>query len=113
MARMKKIFLSLSMLLFVSCINLNKLDNSNKKNSKVAEKSVTTNRNLGISKKDKQKKSTLIVPTKGTKSKNLLKDAEIMPEDNYANRVKKYKAYNYLVAFNPIYKSNVESKMGE
>lgn len=113
MARMKKIFLSLSMLLFVSCINLNKLDNSNKKNSKVAEKSATTNRNLGISKKDKQKKSTLIVPTKGTKSKNLLKDAETMPEDNYANRVKKYKAYNSLVAFNPSYKSNVESKMGD
>ena len=111
---MKKIFLSLSLLLFVSCVNINKLNVFNKNDSKVAEKSTAnTNKNVASSKKDKQKKSAPIVPTKGTKSKNLLRDAEVMPEDNYANRVKKYKVYNSLIAFNPNYKSNVEAKMGE
>ena len=111
---MKKIFLSLSLLLFVSCVNLNKLNVFDKKDSKVAEKNTAnSNKNVASSKKDKQKKSAPIVPTKGTKSKNLLRDAEAMPEDNYANRVKKYKAYNSLVAFNPSYKPNVEAKMGD
>ena len=111
---MKKIFLSLSLLLFVSCVNLDKLNIFDKNDSKVAEKSTANNnKNVASSKKDKQKKSAPIVPTKGTKSKNLLRDAEAMPEDNYVNKVKKYKAYNSLVAFNPTYKSNVEAKMGE
>ena len=111
---MKKIFLSLSLLLFVSCVNLDKLNIFDKNDSKVAEKSTAnSNKNVASSKKDKQKKSAPIVPTKGTKSKNLLRDAEAMPEDNYANRVKKYKAYNSLVAFNPTYKSDVEAKMGD
>ena len=111
---MKKIFLSLSLLLFVSCVNIDKLNVFNKNDSKVAEKTTAnTNKNVASSKKDKQKKSAPIVPTKGTKSKNLLRDAEAMPEDNYANRVKKYKAYNSLVAFNPSYKPNVEAKMGD
>ena len=109
---MKKIFLSLSLLLFVSCVNLNKLNVFDKKDSKVAEKNTAnSNKNVASSKKDKQKKSAPIVPTKGTKSKNLLRDAEAMPEDNYVNKVKKYKAYNSLVAFNPSYKPNVEAKM--
>ena len=111
---MKKIFLSLSLLLFVSCVNLDKLNIFDKNDSKVAEKSTTnSNKNVASSKKDKQKKSAPIVPTKGTKSKNLLRDAEAMPEDNYVNKVKKYKAYNSLVAFNPTYKSDVEAKMGD
>lgn len=111
---MKKIFLSLSLLLFVSCVNLDKLNIFDKNGSKVAEKSTAnTNKNVASSKKDKQKKSAPIVPTKGTKSKNLLRDAEAMPEDNYINKVKKYKAYNSLVAFNPTYKSDVEAKMGD
>ena len=111
---MKKIFLSLSLLLFVSCVNLDKLNIFDKNDSKVAEKSTAnSNKNVASSKKNKQKKSAPIVPTKGTKSKNLLRDAEAMPEDNYVNKVKKYKAYNSLVAFNPTYKSNVEAKMGE
>ena len=111
---MKKIFLSLSLLLFVSCVNLDKLNVFDKNDSKAAEKSTTnTNKNVANSKKDKQKKSAPIVPTKGTKSKNLLRDAEAMPEDNYVNKVKKYKAYNSLVAFNPTYKSDVEAKMGD
>lgn len=111
---MKKIFLSLSLLLFVSCVNLDKLNIFDKNDSKVAEKSTAnSNKNVASSKKDKQKKSAPIVPTKGTKSKNLLRDAEAMPEDNYVNKVKKYKAYNSLVAFNPTYKSTVEAKMGD
>ena len=111
---MKKIFLSLSLLLFVSCVNLDKLNVFDKNDSKAAEKSTAnTNKNVANSKKDKQKKSAPIVPTKGTKSKNLLRDAEAMPEDNYVNKVKKYKAYNSLVAFNPTYKSDVEAKMGD
>ena len=111
---MKKIFLSLSLLLFVSCVNIDKLNVFDKNDSKVAEKSTAnTNKNVASSKKDKQKKSAPIVPTKGTKSKNLLRDAEAMPEDNYVNKVKKYKAYNSLVAFNPTYKSDVEAKMGD
>ena len=111
---MKKIFLSLSLLLFVSCVNLDKLNVFDKNDSKAAEKSTTnTNKNVASSKKEKQKKSAPIVPTKGTKSKNLLRDAEAMPEDNYVNKVKKYKAYNSLVAFNPTYKSDVEAKMGD
>ena len=111
---MKKIFLSLSLLLFVSCVNLDKLNVFDKKDSKVAEKNTAnSNKNVASSKKDKQKKSAPIVPTKGTKSKNLLRDAEAMPEDNYINKVKKYKAYNSLVAFNPSYKPNVEAKMGD
>ena len=111
---MKKIFLSLSLLLFVSCVNLDKLNIFDKNDSKAAEKSTAnSNKNVVSSKKDKQKKSAPIVPTKGTKSKNLLRDAEAMPEDNYVNKVKKYKAYNSLVAFNPTYKSDVEAKMGD
>ena len=111
---MKKIFLSLSLLLFVSCVNLDKLNIFDKNGSKVAEKSTAnSNKNVASPKKDKQKKSAPIVPTKGTKSKNLLRDAEAMPEDNYVNKVKKYKAYNSLVAFNPAYKSDVEAKMGD
>ena len=111
---MKKIFLSLSLLLFVSCVNLDKLNIFDKNDSKVAEKSTAnSNKNVASSKKDKQKKSAPIVPTKGTKSKNLLRDAEAMPQDNYVNKVKKYKAYNSLVAFNPTYKSDVEAKMGD
>lgn len=111
---MKKIFLSLSLLLFVSCVNLDKLNVFDKNDSKAAEKSTAnTNKNVANSKKEKQKKSAPIVPTKGTKSKNLLRDAEAMPEDNYVNKVKKYKAYNSLVAFNPTYKSDVEAKMGD
>ena len=111
---MKKIFLSLSLLLFVSCVNLDKLNVFDKNDSKAAEKSTAnSNKNVASSKKDKQKKSAPIVPTKGTKSKNLLRDAEAMPEDNYVNKVKKYKAYNSLVAFNPSYKPNVEAKMGD
>ena len=111
---MKKIFLSLSLLLFVSCVNLDKLNIFDKNDSKAAEKSTAnSNKNVASSKKDKQKKSAPIVPTKGTKSKNLLRDAEAMPEDNYVNKVKKYKAYNSLVAFNPTYKPDVEAKMGD
>ena len=111
---MKKIFLSLSLLLFVSCVNLDKLNVFDKKNSKVAEKNTTiSNKNVVNSKKEKQKKSAPIVPTKGTKSKKLLRDAEEISEDSYANRVKKYKAYNSLVAFNPSYKSEVEAKIGD
>ncbi|MEZ7722968.1 hypothetical protein O3885_03510 [Fusobacterium sp. 27098_8_59] len=111
---MKKIFLSLSLLLFVSCVNLDKLNIFDKNDSKAAEKSTAnSNKNVASSKKEKQKKSAPIVPTKGTKSKNLLRDAEAMPEDNYVNKVKKYKAYNSLVAFNPTYKPNVEAKMGD
>jgi len=111
---MKKIFLSLSLLLFVSCVNLDKLNIFDKNGSKVAEKSTAnSNKNVASPKKDKQKKSAPIVPTKGTKSKNLLRDAEAIPEDNYVNKVKKYKAYNSLVAFNPTYKSDVEAKMGD
>ena len=111
---MKKIFLSLSLLLFVSCVNLDKLNIFDKNDSKVAEKSTAnSNKNVASPKKDKQKKSAPIVPTKGTKSKNLLRDAEAIPEDNYVNKVKKYKAYNSLVAFNPTYKSDVEAKMGD
>ena len=111
---MKKIFLSLSLLLFVSCVNLDKLNIFDKNDSKAAEKSTAnSDKNVASSKKDKQKKSAPIVPTKGTKSKNLLRDAEAMPEDNYVNKVKKYKAYNSLVAFNPTYKSDVEAKMGD
>ena len=111
---MKKIFLSLSLLLFVSCVNLDKLNVFDKKDSKVAEKNTTSsNKNVVNSKKEKQKKSALIVPTKGTKSKKLLRDAEEISEDSYANRVKKYKAYNSLVAFNPSYKSEVEAKIGD
>lgn len=111
---MKKIFLSLSILLFVSCVNLDKLNIFDKKDSKVAEKNTaSTNKNMLNFKKEKQKKSAPIVPTKGTKSKNLLRDAEEISEDSYVNRVKKYKAYNSLVAFNPSYKSYVESKIGD
>ena len=111
---MKKIFLSLSLLLFVSCVNLDKLNVFDKKDSKVAEKNTTSsNKNVVNSKKEKQKKSAPIVPTKGTKSKKLLRDAEEISEDSYANRVKKYKAYNSLVAFNPSYKSEVEAKIGD
>ena len=111
---MKKIFLSLSLLLFVSCVNLDKLNIFDKNDSKAAEKNTTSsNKNVVNSKKEKQKKSALIVPTKGTKSKKLLRDAEEISEDSYANRVKKYKAYNSLVAFNPSYKSEVEAKIGD
>ena len=93
---MKKIFLSLSLLLFVSCVNLDKLNVFDKNDSKAAEKS-TTNTNK----------------TKVIKTRNLLKEAEAIQEDSYANKIKKYKAYKSLTAYNPSYKAKLSSRINE
>ncbi|WP_338947175.1 hypothetical protein KST17_04445 [Fusobacterium canifelinum] len=106
---MKKVLLGLTTLLLISCINLNE-----PKIQKVANntKSPTKN-NVNTQKDDKKKTISATNKAKVIKTRNLLKEAEAIPEDSYANKIKKYKAYKSLTAYNPSYKAKLSPRINE
>ena len=115
---MKKGLLVLSTLLLLSCVNLNNFKNqkaiNDTKNSGTKSNIVNTQK---INKKKllQQKKKNISSNNnvKAVKTRNLLKEAETIPEDTYANRVKKYKAYKSLTAYNPSYKAKLSPRINE
>ena len=107
---MKKVLLVLSTLFLISCVNLNETKLPKTTNNK---KSSVTKNNVVNVQKDNKKKETVTNDVKTTKIKNLLKEAEAIPEDTYVNKVKKYKAYKSLTAYNPNYKAKLNSRINE
>ena len=108
---MKKVLLGLTTLLLVSCVNLDEPKVQKVENN---TKNVTTKTNVVSTQKDDKKKTTSSVnKAKVIKTRNLLKEAEAIPEDTYANKVKKYKAYESLTAYNPSYKAKLSSRINE
>ena len=109
---MKKVLLVLTALLLISCVNLNK-----PKSQKVINitKNSGTKNNVVNTQKDNKKKNMSAVTNnaKIIKTRNLLKEAEAIPEDTYANKVKKYKAYESLTAYNPRYKAKLSSRIND
>ena len=107
---MKKVLLVFSTLFLISCVNINETKlaktTTNNKNS------VTKNNVVNIQ-KDNKKKETVVNNVKTTKTKNLLKEAEAIPEDTYINKIKKYKAYKSLTAYNPNYKAKLSPRINE
>ena len=107
---MKKVLLVFSTLFLISCMNINETKlaktTTNNKNS------VTKNNVVNIQ-KDNKKKETVVNNVKTTKTKNLLKEAEAIPEDTYINKIKKYKAYKSLTAYNPNYKAKLSPRINE
>ena len=107
---MKKVLLGLTTLLLISCVNLNgpkvqKVENN--------PKSVATKNNVVTTQKDDKKKNVATNNTKVIKTRNLLKEAEVIQEDTYANKIKKYKAYKSLTAYNPSYKAKLSPRINE
>ena len=107
---MKKVLLGLTTLLLISCVNLNgpkvqKVENN--------PKSVATKNSVVTTQKDDKKKNVATNNAKVIKTRNLLKEAEAIPEDTYANKIKKYKAYKSLTAYNPSYKAKLSSRINE
>lgn len=108
---MKKVLLSLTTLLLVSCVNLDEPKVQKVENN---TKNVTTKTNVVSTQKDDKKKTTSSVnKAKVIKTRNLLKEAEAIQEDSYANKIKKYKAYKSLTAYNPSYKAKLNSRINE
>ena len=108
---MKNGLLVLSTLLLLSCVNLN-----NFKNQKVindTKNSGTKSNVVNTQKANKKKNISATNNVKAAKTRNLLKEAETIPEDTYANRVKKYKAYKSLTAYNPSYKAKLSPRINE
>ena len=109
---MKKVLLVLTALLLISCVNLNK-----PKSQKVINitKNSGTKNNVVNTQKDNKKKNMSAVTNnaKVIKTRSLLKEAEAIPEDTYANKVKKYKAYKSLTAYNPRYKAKLSSRIND
>ena len=105
---MKKGLLVLSTLLLLSCVNLN-----NFKNQKVINdtKNSGTKSNVVNTQKINKKKNVATNNAKVIKTRNLLKEAEVIQEDTYANKIKKYKAYKSLTAYNPNYKAKLSSRI--
>ena len=101
---MKKGLLILSTLLFLSCVNLNELTGMND------TKNIETKTNVLNSQKNNKKKN-ISNSVKVPKTKKLLKEAEAITEDSYANKIKKYKAYKSLTAYNPNYKAKLSSRI--
>lgn len=101
---MKKGLLILSTLLFLSCVNLNELTGMND------IKNIETKTNVLNSQKNNKKKN-ISNSVKVAKTKKLLKEAEAITEDTYANKIKKYKAYKSLTAYNPNYKAKLSSRI--
>ena len=101
---MKKGLLILSTLLFLSCVNLNELTGMND------TKNIETKTNVLNSQKNNKKKN-ISNSVKVAKTKKLLKEAEAITEDTYANKIKKYKAYKSLTAYNPNYKAKLSSRI--
>ena len=97
-------------LLLISCVNLNgpkvqKVENN--------PKSVATKNNVVTTQKDDKKKNVATNNAKVIKTRNLLKEAEVIQEDTYANKIKKYKAYKSLTAYNPSYKAKLGPRINE
>ncbi|WP_147367100.1 hypothetical protein [Fusobacterium canifelinum] len=106
---MKKVLLGLTTLLLISCINLNE-----PKIQKVANNTKNpTKNNVNTQKDDKKKTISATNKAKVIKTRNLLKEAEAIPEDSYANKIKKYKAYKSLTAYNPSYKAKLSPRINE
>ena len=101
---MKKGLLILSTLLFLSCVNLNEVTGMND------TKNIETKTNVLNSQKNNKKKN-ISNSVKVAKTKKLLKEAEAITEDTYANKIKKYKAYKSLTAYNPNYKAKLSSRI--
>ncbi|RRD28873.1 hypothetical protein EII27_00720 [Fusobacterium canifelinum] len=96
-------------LLLISCINLNE-----PKIQKVANNTKNpTKNNVNTQKDDKKKTISATNKAKVIKTRNLLKEAEAIPEDSYANKIKKYKAYKSLTAYNPSYKAKLSPRINE
>lgn len=107
---MKKVLLSLTTLLLISCVNLNE-----PKVQKVVNSPKSSNKNnvVKTQKEEKKKAVPTTNKTKVIKTRNLLKEAEAIQEDSYANKIKKYKAYKSLTAYNPSYKAKLSSRINE
>ena len=103
---MKKGLLILSTLLFLSCVNLNEVTGMND------TKNIETKTNVLNSQKNNKKKN-ISNSVKVAKTKKLLKEAEAITEDTYANKIKKYKAYKSLAAYNPSYKAKLSPRINE
>ena len=107
---MKKVLLGLTTLLLVSCVNLDEPKVQKVVNS---PKSSTKNNVVKTQKEEKKKAIPTTNKTKVIKTRNLLKEAEAIQEDSYANKIKKYKAYKSLTAYNPSYKAKLSSRINE
>ena len=107
---MKKVLLGLTTLLLISCVNLNE-----PKVQKVVNSPKNSNKNnvVKTQKEEKKKAVPTTNKTKVIKTRNLLKEAEAIQEDSYANKIKKYKAYKSLTAYNPSYKAKLSSRINE
>ena len=107
---MKKGLLILAALLLISCVNLNE-----PKVQKVVNSPKSSNKNnvVKTQKEEKKKAVPTTNKTKVIKTRNLLKEAEAIQEDSYANKIKKYKAYKSLTAYNPSYKAKLSSRINE
>ena len=107
---MKKVLLGLTTLLLISCVNLNE-----SKVQKVVNSPKSSNKNnvVKTQKEEKKKAVPTTNKTKVIKTRNLLKEAEAIQEDSYANKIKKYKAYKSLTAYNPSYKAKLSSRINE
>jgi len=107
---MKKVLLGLTTLLLISCVNLNE-----PKVQKVVNSPKSSNKNNVVKTQKEEKKKAIPTTnkTKVIKTRNLLKEAEAIQEDNYANKIKKYKAYKSLTAYNPSYKAKLSSRINE
>ena len=107
---MKKVLLGLTTLLLISCVNLNE-----SKVQKVVNSPKSSNKNNVVKTQKEEKKKAIPTTnkTKVIKTRNLLKEAEAIQEDSYANKIKKYKAYKSLTAYNPSYKAKLSSRIKE
>ena len=107
---MKKVLLGLTTLLLISCVNLNE-----PKVQKVVNSQKSSNKNNVVKTQKEEKKKAIPTTnkTKVIKTRNLLKEAEAIQEDSYANKIKKYKAYKSLTAYNPSYKAKLSSRINE
>ena len=107
---MKKVLLGLTTLLLISCVNLNE-----PKVQKVVNSPKSSNKNNVVKTQKEEKKKAIPTTnkTKVIKTRNLLKEAEAIQEDSYVNKIKKYKAYKSLTAYNPSYKAKLSSRINE
>ena len=105
---MKKVLLGLTTLLLISCVNLDE-----PKVQKVVNSPKSSNKNNVVKTQKEEKKKAIHTTnkTKVIKTRNLLKEAEAIQEDSYANKIKKYKAYKSLTAYNPSYKAKLSSRI--
>ena len=109
---MKKVLLVLTALLLISCVNLN--EPKSQKVTNITKNSGTKNNVVNTQKDNKKKNMSAVTNNaKVIKTRSLLKEAEAIPEDTYANKVKKYKAYKSLTAYNPNYKAKLSSRIND